>query len=83
MKTAYKRGTVAMARLPAPNSVGSQFFIVLDDKDAAVLSSANTYQIIGSVTSGWRPPTRSTAAAGGVEIPPTHPMTQGHRRPTP
>ncbi len=31
----YKRGTVAMARTAEPNSVGSQFFIVLDDKDAA------------------------------------------------
>ena len=27
----YGRGTVAMARTPQPNSVGSQFFIVLDD----------------------------------------------------
>ena len=50
--TPYVRGTVAMARTPAPNSVGSQFFIVLDDKDQSVLASANTYQIIGSVTAG-------------------------------
>ena len=41
-----------MARSAAPNSVGSQFFIVLDDKDGAILSQANTYQIIGNVTSG-------------------------------
>ena len=27
----YQRGTVAMARSSQPNSVGSQFFIVLDD----------------------------------------------------
>ena len=27
----YGRGTVAMARTSAPNSVGSQFFVVLDD----------------------------------------------------
>lgn len=48
----YRRGTVAMARSAAPNSVGSQFFIVLDDRDREVLESANTYQIIGSVTAG-------------------------------
>jgi cyclophilin family peptidyl-prolyl cis-trans isomerase len=50
--TAYHRGTVAMARTPQPNSVGSQFFIVLDDQAASALSAANTYQIIGEVTAG-------------------------------
>jgi peptidyl-prolyl cis-trans isomerase B (cyclophilin B) len=48
----YGRGTVAMARSQAPNSVGSQFFIVLDDRDRDVLASANTYQIVGTVTGG-------------------------------
>lgn len=50
----YHRGTVAMARTPAPNSVGSQFFIVLDDAAAASLADPqyNNYQIIGEVTSG-------------------------------
>jgi cyclophilin family peptidyl-prolyl cis-trans isomerase len=48
----YARGTVAMARTPAPNSVGSQFFVVLDDQARGALESANTYQIIGTVTSG-------------------------------
>jgi cyclophilin family peptidyl-prolyl cis-trans isomerase len=49
----YMRGTVAMARTPAPNSVGSQFFIVLDDSVASALSSAQYgYQIVGQVTSG-------------------------------
>ncbi len=50
--TAYHRGTVAMARTQQPNSVGSQFFIVLDDAAAGSLSSANTYQIVGEVTAG-------------------------------
>ena len=52
--TRYHRGTVAMARTPAPDSVGSQFFIVLDDAAAASLADpqANNYQIIGEVTSG-------------------------------
>jgi len=50
--TAYHRGTVAMARTSQPNSVGSQFFIVVDDGAQAALASANTYQIIGEVTAG-------------------------------
>jgi cyclophilin family peptidyl-prolyl cis-trans isomerase len=69
--TAYVRGTVAMARTAAPNSVGSQFFIVLDDKDQSVLASANTYQIIGSVTAGMDTVDAIYAAAGGVELPPS------------
>ena len=68
--TAYKRGTVAMARTASPNSAGSQFFIVLNDKDADVLASANTYQIFGSVTSGMETADKIYSAAGGVELPP-------------
>jgi cyclophilin family peptidyl-prolyl cis-trans isomerase len=70
--TAYKRGTVAMARTQAPNSVGSQFFIVLDDKDGPILgkpSGANTYQIIGNVTSGMDTADAIFAASGGIELP--------------
>ena len=67
--TTYKRGTVAMARSSAPDSVGSQFFIVLDDKDQAVLASANTYQIIGSVATGMDTVDAIYAAAGGRELP--------------
>jgi cyclophilin family peptidyl-prolyl cis-trans isomerase len=48
----YHRGVVAMARTPAPNSQGSQFFIVLSDAAARPLVSANTYAIFGEVTSG-------------------------------
>jgi cyclophilin family peptidyl-prolyl cis-trans isomerase len=50
--TPYARGTVAMARTSQPNSVGSQFFIVLDDAAGDILGSYNTYQIIGNVASG-------------------------------
>jgi peptidyl-prolyl cis-trans isomerase B (cyclophilin B) len=50
--TQYGRGTVAMARTPDPNSAGSQFFIVTDDAAKAALESANTYAIMGTVTSG-------------------------------
>ena len=68
----YKRGTVAMARSQAPDSVGSQFFIVLDDKDGAILGApqgANTYQIIGNVTSGMETADAIFAASNGVELP--------------
>jgi len=52
--TRYGRGTVAMARSSQPDSVGSQFFIVLDDAAAQALAAPqyNNYQIIGTVTSG-------------------------------
>jgi cyclophilin family peptidyl-prolyl cis-trans isomerase len=43
---------VAMARTPAPNSQGSQFFIVLDDQAAGSLAQANTYAIFGNVSAG-------------------------------
>ncbi len=65
----YKRGTVAMARSSQPNSVGSQFFIVLDDKDGDILGQANTYQIIGNVTQGMETADAIFAASGGVELP--------------
>lgn len=65
----YGRGTVAMARSSAPNSVGSQFFVVLDDRDRAVLESYNTYQIIGTVTTGMETVDEIYAAANGVELP--------------
>ena len=61
--TPYQRGTVAMARSSQPNSVGSQFFIVLDDKAQGSLASANTYQIIGSATKGMEVVDAIAAAA--------------------
>jgi cyclophilin family peptidyl-prolyl cis-trans isomerase len=64
----YSRGTVAMARTSLPNSVGSQFFIVLDDAARAALASANTYQIIGTVTSGMDA-VDAIASAADAELP--------------
>lgn len=64
----YSRGTVAMARTPQPNSVGSQFFIVLDDAARASLASANTYQIVGAVSSGMDA-VDAIAAAADAELP--------------
>jgi cyclophilin family peptidyl-prolyl cis-trans isomerase len=48
----YGRGVVAMARGREPNSQGSQFFIVLSDENTDSLDAANTYAILGKVTSG-------------------------------
>ena len=67
--TTYHRGTVAMARTAQPDSVGSQFFIVLDDAARPPLESANTYQIIGEVTSGMETADAIFAASGGQELP--------------
>jgi cyclophilin family peptidyl-prolyl cis-trans isomerase len=64
----YSRGTVAMARTTQPNSVGSQFFIVLDDAARSALASANTYQIIGTVSSGMDA-VDAIAAAADAELP--------------
>jgi peptidyl-prolyl cis-trans isomerase B (cyclophilin B) len=71
--TPYARGTVAMARTAEPNSVGSQFFIVLDDGAAPALAQYNTYQIIGHVTSGMDTVDAIAAAAAGAENP-TNPV---------
>jgi len=70
----YHRGTVAMARTAQPNSVTSQFFIVLDDSAAGALAATgrNNYQIIGEVTSGMDVADKITAAAD-KEIP-TNPV---------
>jgi cyclophilin family peptidyl-prolyl cis-trans isomerase len=65
----YARGVVAMARTSQPDSVGSQFFIVLSDDARTALASANTYQIIGHVTAGMETADAITQAAGGVELP--------------
>ena len=53
LTTDYRRGTVAMARTPNPDSQGSQFFIVLsDDADGSLKQAAYPYAILGEVTSG-------------------------------
>ncbi|MCY7417924.1 MAG: peptidylprolyl isomerase [Chloroflexi bacterium] len=48
----YQRGVVAMARTQAPDSQGSQFFIVLDDGARKALERIRTYVIFGDVISG-------------------------------
>ena len=65
----YQCGTVAMARTSDPDSVGSQFFIVVDDAAQEALAAYNTYQIIGTVTTGLDVADAIVTAAAGVEIP--------------
>jgi peptidyl-prolyl cis-trans isomerase B (cyclophilin B) len=65
----YKRGTVAMARTQQPNSQGSQFFIVLDDKSADPLVAANTYAIFGEVVTGMEVADAIFDASEGEELP--------------
>jgi cyclophilin family peptidyl-prolyl cis-trans isomerase len=65
----YGRGVVAMARSSQPNSVGSQFFIVLSDEARDVLANYNTYQIIGHVTAGMDVADAIFSASNGVELP--------------
>jgi len=59
----YARGVVAMARSRQPNSQGSQFFIILDDSAADSLAQANTYAILGTVTTGMDVADKIAAAA--------------------
>lgn len=66
--TVYRRGTLAMARTPAPDSQGSQFFIVLEDGAASSLASVNTYAIFGQVTAGMDT-VDAIAAAADAELP--------------
>jgi peptidyl-prolyl cis-trans isomerase B (cyclophilin B) len=66
---AYQRGTVAMARTQQPNSQGSQFFIVLDDKDGPILQGGG-YAIFGEVISGMEVADAIYEASDGVELPP-------------
>ena len=66
--TTYHRGTLAMARSSAPNSQGSQFFIVLADGAAQSLASYNTYAIFGEVTAGMDA-VDAIAAAADAELP--------------
>ncbi len=67
---AVQARTVAMGpHLGAQLRRLAEYFIVLDDKDGDVLASANTYQIIGSVTSGMDVADAIYAASGGHELP--------------
>ncbi|MEP6639573.1 MAG: peptidylprolyl isomerase, partial [Chloroflexota bacterium] len=65
----YRRGVVAMARTPAPDTQGSQFFIVLDDSAVTSLAMANNYAIVGTVSAGMDVVDAIASAAKGQENP--------------
>ena len=65
-----------MARTSQPNSVGSQFFIVLSDTARQSLAAANTYQIIGTVTKGMDVADAIAAAADAEN--PSQPVVMTH-----
>lgn len=65
------RGAVAMAKTSQPNSATSQFFIDLNDTNAASLDS--NYSVFGMVTSGMD----VVDAIGQVPINPTNSATDG------
>lgn len=46
------RGTLAMARTPAPDSATSQFFINLDDKSRSLDTNGGGYAVFGRVIAG-------------------------------
>lgn len=64
----YGRGVVAMARTSQPNSVDSQFFIILSDDARTALANYNTYQIVGTVTSGMEAVDAIAAAGSGDDV---------------
>ena len=61
-----------MARTSQPNSVDSQFFIVLSEDAVSTLASYNTYQIVGNVTSGME--TADAIASAADKESPTNPV---------
>jgi len=71
----YARGVLAMARSAAPDSQGSQFFIVLDDGAQPPLESARTYAILGQVTAGMDVVDAIAGVERDVEDRPVVPVT--------
>jgi cyclophilin family peptidyl-prolyl cis-trans isomerase len=74
----YRRGVLAMARTAAPNSQGSQFFIVLDDGAQGPLESARTYAILGEVTAGMDVVDAIAAVERDADDRPVVPVTIVH-----
>ena len=72
--TPYSRGTVAMARTPEPDSVGSQFFIVLDDAaPPRRLRPPTRTRSSAASRPGWRRSTRSPRCRPAPAISPSTP----------
>jgi peptidylprolyl isomerase len=69
------RGSVAMAKTGAPNSATSQFFINLNNTNAAQLDS--NYSVFGTVVAGME----VVDKIGGVAIIPTDPQNPNDGKP--
>ena len=67
----YQIGSIAMAKTPAPDSAGSQFFIVTGSDGAALPPE---YALFGQVTDGLDTTVGAMAAAGSPGGTPTEPI---------
>jgi len=72
------RGSVAMAKTSQPNSATSQFFINLNDTNAATLDSNPGYSVFGKVIAGM---VNVVDAIGRVPIVPTDPQNPNDGKP--
>jgi cyclophilin family peptidyl-prolyl cis-trans isomerase len=67
----YRIGSVAMAKTPAPDSAGSQFFIITGPDGASLPPE---YALFGEVTAGLDEAVAAMAAAGSLDGVPTEPI---------
>ena len=67
----YQIGSVAMAKTVAPDSAGSQFFIITGTDGAALPPE---YALFGQVTDGFDTTVEAMAAAGSPDGVPTEPI---------
>jgi len=67
----YQIGSIAMAKTPAPDSAGSQFFIITGSDGAALPPE---YALFGQVTDGLDTTVGALAAAGSPDGTPTEPI---------
>jgi cyclophilin family peptidyl-prolyl cis-trans isomerase len=67
----YEIGSIAMAKTQAPDSAGSQFFIITGTDGAAL---PPLYALFGQVTEGFDTAVAAMAAAGSPDGTPTEPI---------
>jgi cyclophilin family peptidyl-prolyl cis-trans isomerase len=67
----YRIGSIAMAKTAAPDSAGSQFFIITGSDGAALPPE---YALFGQVTEGFETTVEAMAAAGSPEGVPSEPI---------
>jgi cyclophilin family peptidyl-prolyl cis-trans isomerase len=67
----YRVGSIAMAKTAAPDSAGSQFFIITGSDGAALPPE---YALFGQVTAGFETTVEAMAAAGSPDGVPSEPI---------